>query len=150
MTINVAGFPKKIFFGLFIIFSPTLFVWLAAFQIVLIYCVPCSYPNYRNVLMLPCKMLGFLLYKRIEEMLRDGTQQTVGASRVYRKSHSLALFLPLSFSLSFFLSALILAVQSSSSVKAKTHRAHTCLKLGSDVTSLCCWSHRLIIDSSTL
>lgn len=106
MTINVAGFPKNHFFGLFIIFCPLLFVWPAAFQTVLIYCVPCSYPNYGNVLMLPCKMLCFLLYKRIEETLRDGTQQTVGASRVYRKSLSLALFFPpshsLSLSLSFF------------------------------------------------
>lgn len=73
MAINVVGFPPKKFFGLFIIFSPVLFVWLAAFQIFLIYCVPCSDPNYGNVLVLPCKMLCFLLYKRIEEMLRDGT-----------------------------------------------------------------------------
>ncbi len=34
--------------------------------------------------------------------------------------------------------------------KQKHTSTHTCLKLGSDVTSLCRWSHRLIIDSSTL
>jgi len=104
MAINVAGFPKK----LFITFSPVLLVWPAAFQIFLIYCVPCSDPNYGNILVLPCKTLCFLLYKRIEEMLRDSTQQTVGASLTCLQEVSFSP--PLILSLSLFLSALILAV----------------------------------------